>query len=510
MYRRIQPRDARADGNGLRPDLPGKPSGLLGPPVGQAGLTDGKMRLFLTAQHISQSILMAVTIAPDFFEVVQRPADWPDDPDLRRAVDWLLSFVPDDEWKRRRFAALEKFVNTASGERRPEPDEKGRFFDEEDRFAWYLFLGQALLDHPMVYDFVFGARVVPVFRAIGRNLNVLRGVRGIEARVKRMTGPERGQPNGGLFELLVAAAYRRAGATVSFLPEQPGVRKTHDLDVELRGTLWAVECKRLEVGEYAEKERAAVRSLWVPVSRNLHEQGLSVMCKARFLAELDQVPQLYLATQVRDWLRAGRKSHSWSDGYGSGQVSSLDLAPLQAVLATDNVAMNSPRLQELLTGEYKRNGSFVSSFHAKRADNPLYMAACDQAIVLDWESRSSAAIDGRARDVLKRLADGNRQLPSGRRGVIHIGFEAVDGMEVEQARYEKVQQTLRTFDPGEKQLEYVYVSWLAPECPPDGTEGYDETCHWQAVRATGPRPLIDAMLILPPGTAGRPGVHWTG
>ena len=87
-------------------------------------------------------------------------------------------------------------------------DEGGRFFDAKDSFGWYLFLAEALLDHIGNYDYVFGSRVVPVFQAIGRDLDLLLQVEGIETRVQRMVTKERGQPNGGLFELLVSVGYK--------------------------------------------------------------------------------------------------------------------------------------------------------------------------------------------------------------------------------------------------------------------------------------------------------------
>jgi hypothetical protein len=55
----------------------------------------------------------------------------------------------------------------------------------------------------------------------------------MDDRVKRLVGAERRQPNGTLFEPLVASAYRRAGAEVAFRPEAPGQKKTHDLDVAI-------------------------------------------------------------------------------------------------------------------------------------------------------------------------------------------------------------------------------------------------------------------------------------
>lgn len=54
-------------------------------------------------------------ISPDFFEINLRPPGWLDDPDLRRAVEWFISFVSVDEWRSRRFAALERFLNAATG-----------------------------------------------------------------------------------------------------------------------------------------------------------------------------------------------------------------------------------------------------------------------------------------------------------------------------------------------------------------------------------------------------------
>jgi hypothetical protein len=71
---------------------------------------------------------------------------------------------------------------------------------------------------------MFGSRVVPVFAAIGRNLELLGSVGGLTKRAKRLVGPERRQPNGGIFELLVAAAYRRAGGDVA-CDEEPGVSR---------------------------------------------------------------------------------------------------------------------------------------------------------------------------------------------------------------------------------------------------------------------------------------------
>jgi hypothetical protein len=187
--------------------------------------------------------MMPVDIPDDFFTPpAERDDAWPDHPELRRAVEWLKGYMTEQEWRTRRMAAANRLYDATLG--RLDPADRGRFFAEADVFAWYLFLADAFLDHIWNYEPMYGSRVVPILAAIGRDLELLRDVDGLDNRVRRLIGAERRQPNGGLFELLVAAAYKRAGAAVSFLPERPGQAETHDMDVILAGRTLAVECKR--------------------------------------------------------------------------------------------------------------------------------------------------------------------------------------------------------------------------------------------------------------------------
>lgn len=42
-----------------------------------------------------------------------RPHDWPDAPELRRAVDWFKSKMAAGEWEARRLAAAERLYDAA-------------------------------------------------------------------------------------------------------------------------------------------------------------------------------------------------------------------------------------------------------------------------------------------------------------------------------------------------------------------------------------------------------------
>lgn len=430
----------------------------------------------------------------------------PDFPDLRTAVDWLKTFMTVDDWRSRRDAACRRLLEPAYG--LPPREGKGRFFDVTDTFGWYLFLADAFLDHQWNYEPIYGSRVVPVLAAIGRHLPVLGTVDGLGDRVRRMVGPDRRQPNGGLFELLVAAAYRRAGADVSFRPERPGLAKTHDMDVTMAGRILAVECKRLETGEYGERERARMRKLWGPVSDGFGKLGRSVLGDVDFRIPVVDVPADYLAEKAREWLATGGSQVEWEDDIARGALRELDLRPLQEALLKNDILTAGTRMQELLSGRYERHANYLQAVRTRHGVSPRHMGECDLAVMLRWKSSSAAAIDAKARDVLKRLADANDQLPTDAPGIVHIGFEAVDGDDVERIRFEKILASTERFDPKGKPLEYVYCHYLVPESPPTEAWAFDETVQWRRISGTHPRPLDPGFLVLPDEAGGRWGTHW--
>ncbi|MFY9349653.1 MAG: hypothetical protein WBL20_12345 [Sphingobium sp.] len=95
-----------------------------------------------------------------------------------------------------------------------------------------------------------------------------------------------------------------------------------------------------------------------------------------------------------------------------------------------------------------------------------------------------------------------------RPGIIHVGFEAVEGDAVEQLRYQRIVASMSEFDPRETPLEYVYSHFLAPESPPDQGWAYDETTDWRGIRPTAPRPLVRPFLVLDQRAQQRLGGHW--
>jgi hypothetical protein len=235
-------------------------------------------------------------------------------------VQWFIEQLPNNDWPKRREAVGRLFYQSLVGER-ADLAPKGRFFNEKDMFGWYLFLGESFTDHPWNYEVFFGCRVIPILGAIGRNLDVLQTVEGFVERARSVATTERSQPNAGLFEILVAAAYARAGWKVRFKPVQRGIAKTYDLDAEKGRRRLAIECKRMEGGEYHEAERARMRELWrIPCLGLAHKEKRSTYLEVRFKIELADVPDPYLLHRVYDFLHSGRPSLLWDDDIASGVI----------------------------------------------------------------------------------------------------------------------------------------------------------------------------------------------
>lgn len=439
----------------------------------------------------------------------ERPEGWQDEPELRALLVWFMSFLQPGEWKSRRAAAANRLYQAALGE---VDDELGRLFDAEDKIGWYLFLAEAFVEHTHNYEPMYGSRVIPVFLALGRELDLLKEVEGVEERVRRLLYDERAQPNAGLFELLVALAYRRAGAAVAFVPERRGVR-THDLDVMLDGQSWAIECKRMETGEYGERERQIVRELWGPCAAGLANEGgrgkgKSAICTVNFKIVLDEVPKDYLIGVVKRWVASGQANQLWDDAVARGSIGEPDLEPLQQVLVNEDIMTASTRMKQLLSGSHKRNQNFNQVIRSKAGENPRYTTACDLAIILRWETSAQGSIDAKARDVFRKMVEATRQLPDDRPGIVHVGFEAVEGDQVERRRHAKIIENAATFDPEGKPLEWLYCHYFVPESPPDIMFNFDETTQWCGVRPTRPRPVEKLFLIVPEEGEYREGPHW--
>lgn len=435
--------------------------------------------------------------------------DWRDD-DVLRAVEWLKCFVPTaamqarlDKARATLIAAQAQWTSGGAAEA----------YDPADAAAWYVLQGETFATDRRLWVPEEVARTVPFLTRLGKELDGLKAISGAEARAERLMTADKRQPEGGLFELLVALAYKRRGwANVEFVPEEPGVRRTPDLHVTGPRRRWAVECKRMMPSEYAQREREIGRALAAPVHALGLEIARSLVVEVGYKAELRDVPDAYLAETVMDAIK-GRTSGAWDDPVSFGRARDVDWTLARGVLAHDDVYFGSSRMIELLVGRYAHDAdhSFAAKWRPAR-ERPFYAEAVYQASVVSWWSLSDAARMQKARHFQHMLAKAEGQLPSDRPGAIHVGVESRGGNQIDALRHIRNFAAARTFSPANARLRWVYGNYFVPEATTqkDETWALNETAASYRIGSHRTSEPLPGHLLVSPEDEAREGVHWDG
>jgi hypothetical protein len=435
--------------------------------------------------------------------------DWRDE-DALRATTWLRSFVPSRECERRIEAIRDQFVK-ARGEwtaGRPGP-----LHDARDVAAWYIFQAETYAVDRQYWVPEVSAQIAPIMARIGQELPLLQTIRGVEERAARLMTTERRQPDSGLFELLVALAYRRGGwSEVAFVPERPGVERTPDLTVTRPRRRWAVECKRLGASTFAMTEKARGEALAMPVHDLSLAADRSIVLEVVYHQELASLADDHLSVRAAAYL-ADRREAAWTNSASTGRIRDIDWHLARRVLRDDFVYFGSSRLIELLVGRYDHEGdhSMAAKWRPAR-ERPLYADAVYQASVVSWWSRSTEAIARKARHFRSTLARANGQLPSDMPSAIHVGIESWSGQTVASTRHILNWLESRHFEPTGSRLRRVYGNYFAPEATtrPNESWAVNETmAPYKIGRHSTAEPLPGHLLVAPEAYA-RDGVHWDG
>lgn len=431
--------------------------------------------------------------------------DWIDT-DVLSAIDWLTSVVPSQTWSRRLATVKQNFESAkcawADGNQAP-------LFDPRDTIAWYAFQASAYASNREDWYEPEAYRIVPVFRRLGQILPRLTQVGGVMDRVQNLMTGGRAQPDDGLFELLVADAYKRVWDKVALVAERPGVAKTQDLLVSAGRRRWAVECKRVNQSDYEKAEQAKAKSLAEMVHALCKSRTRSIVVEVNFKVELSDVPAPYLMERARAFLDRSSGGR-WDDEFGQGVVRNVDWSLARAVLDQDYVFFGSSRMVELLAGRYSPavDHSVAAEWIPAEA-RPLHAASVSQASVVSWRSGSIEAAQHRARHFRALVGKAALQLPDDCPGVIHVGYEARTGNGSDGFRHYLNALEMSTFDPKKKRLRWVYGNYLLPEHTTARNESAavtETTAAYKIGRHQTPEPLADHGLLS--DDLSEPGGYW--
>lgn len=426
------------------------------------------------------------------------------EPEIENAYKWIRNFISEEAWNVRK-KAIEEYLGSIAREAEPfsQPINEGtRLVIEKDRIGWYLYLVHTYLYEPHKYEFYQGARVVPIFKRIGTDLELLKAIAGINKKMRDLVKNRPSEADAMLFEILTALLYARNGWEVKIIEEGKS-GKSPDFSVLKGKEKWQVECKRqMKTGEYTYKESKKRQILISQVSKMLTHYN--VLLDIVFHVELTTLPDSYLHDILKDVIPTAKKpGRIVSNEKADIDISFVDISAIEKHLSKYFVKSNSPQHLELVSKKPVDHSSFTSGFLGnffyvgEDSVNNLYISAMSNAFGVHCYCDAPEAISAKARDVRNQINDATRQFDNYTDGILHVGMETFDGPEVEKARLEKIKKTMGNLDVEENRLCWIYYHYFQSYSRSYRDWFFDETVS-MATSFINPAPLLrNTFLIIP-------------
>ncbi|SFY45712.1 hypothetical protein SAMN04244548_05327 [Paracoccus pantotrophus] len=404
--------------------------------------------------------------------------------------------------------------NRAYYEQNRESAENGlltKLFDPRDAVAWYILQAETFATDRLFWTPEEAARTVPYIKRIGQLYDRLARVDGVEERVERFVNGDATQPDGPIYELLVAGAWADRGYTVRFVSEQRGIARTPDLEVTKGRSRWAVEAKRMMPSAYQKREIEAGRR----IAESLHDLseslGHSVVVDVVYHRELTYYSKDFLAECVRGLLPVHEvRIVDHKDAHIAVRQVAWPLC--RQVLADDYVYIGSTRMMELVNAGHDHDWSHSLRARCRRLpERPSFADHIYHASSVNWVCASPVARDARAKHFKKKLIDAEGQLPDDLPGVIHVGMESSGRPESDLHRHFNNGSEAAGLAEGRSRLRWVYGNYFKVEVTtrPNESLAMEETAaRYKVGRHRTGEPLASRLLLSDDEARPQLGAYW--
>lgn len=445
-------------------------------------------------------------------EQIDAPPPPPPDPDIERAFNWLLSFLPAGEWDRRKRAVEEHLVRVHTPARSLADVRAESKILANDRIAWYLWLAEQDIKAPWQFDPLQSTRILPTLHRFGADLDSLVQVRGIEDQVRHLLTATT-EPDSALFEMLIALLWKRNGfKDVAFIP-----RKKKQKTPDVMADEWTVETKRMAAqSEYSIREHEKWYAMWQPMRTIFASERYPYILTIAFHVELSSLSPDFMVRELENKLRLVQfPCELVSNDTWTVRVDFVDEGRIARHFARNYVKDTSRQMVELVGGRWERGERFTGVYEVDfvrigpgRANN-RYIKGVSYADGAYWRCDAEMAQAKKARDVKGQLDTAIGQLPNTGKCAVHVGLDTLDGVGVERSRFRKIINSMAEFDRQGKDLHWVYCHLYESYSPPDRPDYTDETvASFDLSRGTICDPLRFHPAVIDPGEGAAEGVHW--
>ncbi|QHC84736.1 hypothetical protein AS589_08035 [Empedobacter brevis] len=425
-----------------------------------------------------------------------------EDQDVINAFLWLRSFLSDNDWSQRK-ETIEKKLSYDFRMTNPfsEPLTEGTLLlDNNDQIGWYLYLVHTLLYETHKYEYFQGARIIPIFKRLGMNLNEVKSIEGIQKKVRDLMRKRRAEADAILFEILTALLWVRNGWQVKFLEEGKG-GKSPDILASRNNEKLQVECKRQrKTADYTYKETEKRLKMVSYLREELLKYN--ILLDVVFHVELISLPDTYLKDLLLNKIQQIKEvGLIVSNDEVTIYASFIDINGISKYLEKNFVKNNSPQLCDLIAQKAVDYSGFTSGFSGnffrvgEGEANNLYISEIANAFGVNCRCMASEAVKAKARDTKTQIMGAIKQFNTESEAVIHVGMETYDGPEVEMERFEKISKTLKSINPSKTNLRYIYYHFFQAYTRPNEIWIFDETVNIATSLKEDVFPLENPLLV---------------
>lgn len=426
-----------------------------------------------------------------------------DDQDVISAFNYFMTFMTPKQWKLRK-QAIEEYLRKFYLDSPPlsQPVSEGLLMViNKDKIGWYLYLVQCLIYEPHKYEYFQGARIVPLFKRIGMDIELLPTLEGLRKKISDLIKKRPLEADQLIFELLTALSWKRNGYEVKFVSE--GGTKAPDLLVKKNGKIYQVECKRQQKSGAYFYEEAKVRQKMVHhIAPFLLANCLLV--EITFHIELKSLPETYLLDLLRlEQSKTRCKNWSISNEKLDIKASKIDLDMINDQLSKYHIKENSPRLLELLAKKPVDYDGFTVCLNAvgyhvgEPLVNTYYIAHIKDAFGAIVNCDAPQVYIEKARDLKGLLHKALEQLTLDCEGVVHIGMETFDGPNVEAERLKKIYKTIESVNTETTDLRWIFTHYFQSYSRSGEEWIFDETVDVASAFVIPITPLPKNFLVIP-------------
>lgn len=404
-----------------------------------------------------------------------------DDVDVINSWEWFMSFISERDWQKRK-ASIENNIAVKFRTTEPftEPLTEGTLIViKDDIIGWYLYLVDILIHEPHKYEYFQGARIIPIFKRFGIDLDILKKIEGIDIRMKELLRKRKSEADALLFEMLTALLWTKNGYQVAFIAEENG-KKTPDLLAKANGETFTIECKRQsKTSDYTYEETKKRQKMVSYIGKTLLERN--ILLDIVFHVELKTLPNTFLKDLLCDKLKTANSGNIIFNEVVTINLSFINISSINKHLKSKFVKHNSPMLNKLIGEKPVDNKSFTSGLLAQffrvgdGEVNNLYISDIQNAYGVYWDCDAKEALWAKARYIKMQLYKAMKQFKSENTSIIHVGVETYDGPEVEKTRFIKINQTIEKIEPENTSLRWVFCHFFQSYSLPDQDWVFDET-----------------------------------